>query len=270
MQRRRRLTFQLTPLLDLLLIVIFAQYMEVQQAAETAESRATEQIADVVAELEDSNWQLRKELRSLHDVEMKILEERFQSILDQHQQAAAVLAETFNLPDRVMKEVLRLRKAGLVGDAQRLEQAVGHLKNLLESRNSKLLSFMIRYDEMQKHVSVWELHLLDNGQALFTDGRVVQRLSFESADEFAKQCFVSSNAFEEPRPLTLILMTHADTQAGFRRSAVDGLPVAVQRLRDGAGGTRWYDYSFMGFRPEGPLMHPGGTDATLTEPSVQP
>ena len=35
---QRRLTFQLAPLVDLLLIVIFAQYMEVQQSA--ADGRA--------------------------------------------------------------------------------------------------------------------------------------------------------------------------------------------------------------------------------------
>ena len=36
---RQRMTFQLTPLLDLLLIVIFAQYMEVQNQAKSAQTR---------------------------------------------------------------------------------------------------------------------------------------------------------------------------------------------------------------------------------------
>ncbi len=273
MQRRRRLTFQLTPLLDLLLVVIFAQYMEVQHAAATGEWV----ILDRQTELEIEFQQRRQDLESAHAATMKALEagrihysEQFQSILDQHQQARATLSKIFNLPGRVMEEALRLKTTGQTGDAERLEQAVGNLKKLLESRNSELLSFMIRYDEMRKHVSVWELHLLENGQALFTDGILVQRLSFESAEEFGTQCFILSKSFEEPRPLTLILMTYADTQAGFRRSAVKGLDIAVQRLRDGAAGTRWYDYSFMGFRPDGPLIHPSGADANLSQPRNQP
>ena len=273
MQYRRRLTFQLTPLLDLLLIVIFAQYMEVQQAAATGESV----LLGRNMTLEKEFQQRHQDLESAHKVAMKALEtdrvrfgEQFQSILDQHQQAKTTLAETFNLPLRVVEEALRLKTSGQTGDAERLEKAVRNLQQLLESRNSELLRFLIRYDEMRKHVSIWELHLLENGQALFTDGKLTQRLSFESSEEFGVQCFILSNSFEEPRPLTLILMTYADTQAGFRRSAVEGLPIAVQRLRDGAGGTRWYDYSFMGFRPDGPLISPDGNKSSLSQPENQP
>lgn len=272
MQHRKRLTFQLTPLLDLLLIVIFAQYMEVQQAAESGESL----IQDQQTELEEAYQQRRQHLESAHAATVNALEasrarysEQIQSIVDQHRQAGSTLAETFNLPTRMIEETLRLKTAGQAGDAERMELAVSHLKELLESRQSELLRFIIRYDEMQKHVSVWELHLLDNGQGLFTDGKLTQRLSFESPQEFSAKCFEASKAFEEPRPLTLILMTYADTQAGFRRNAIDGLPIAVQRLRDGAGGTRWYDYSLMGFRPDGPLINSDGVSATAPEPGNQ-
>lgn len=273
MQYRKQLTFQLTPLLDLLLIVIFAQYMEVQQTAESGESLIQAQ----QSELENSYQQRRQQLESAHAADMNSLEasraryaKQVQDIVDQHRRVGATLAETFNMPARMMEEALRLKTAGQTGDAKRMEMAVSRLKELLESRQSELLRFMIRYDEMQKHVSVWELHLLDSGQGLFTDGTLTRRLSFESPEEFATMCFEASKAFEEPRPLTLILMTYADTQAGFRRSAIDGLPIAVQRLRDGAGGTRWYDYSLMGFRPDGPLINSGSVGAIASEPDQQP
>jgi len=259
MRHRKRLTFQLTPLLDLLLIVIFAQYMEVQQAAESSDA----QIQQQQTQLEEQFEQRRQQLEAAHSATMKSLEqsrisysEKFKNILDQQHQAGATLAKTFNLPGRAMEEALRLRTAGKGTDADRLEQAVSQLQELLESRSEELLRFMIRYDEMQKHVSVWELHLLDNGQAMFTNGKLSQRLSFASASEFSTACFEASKAFEEPRPLTLILMTYGDTQAGVRRNAVDGFPELVQRLREDTDGTRWFDYSLMGFRPNGPLMNP--------------
>lgn len=258
MRHRRRLTFQLTPLLDLLLIVIFAQYMEVQQAAQSGE----QQVQDHQAALELQFQQRRQDLESAHATTMRSLQatehryaEQLQSIVDQHRQVGATLADTFDLPKRLMEEALQLETAGQTGDAERMEQAAERLQKILQSRDSELLQFVVRYDEMQKHVSVWELHLLDNGQALFTDGKQTQRLDFASANEFSARCLEASKAFEEPRPLTLILMTYGDTQAGVRRNAVDGLPSLVQRLREDAGGTRWFDYSLMGFRPDGPLMH---------------
>ncbi|MCH2201407.1 MAG: hypothetical protein MK102_05535 [Fuerstiella sp.] len=273
MRIRRRLTFQLTPLLDLLLIVIFAQYMEVQQAAQSGQSRIRNQMTQMEKEFRER----RQELESAHVLTMKALEAGrkrhsvlFRSMIEQHQQVGRTLADTFDLPTRMMDEVLRLDIAGQPEDAGRMNQAVNHLRKILNSRSSELFRFVVRYDEMRKHVSVWELHLLDNGQGLFTDGKLSQRISFESPTDFATQCFEASKAFEEPRPLTLILMTYADTQAGFRRSATNGLPIAVQKLRDGAGGTRWYDYSLMGFRPGGPLIYLKDTGDTASESSHEP
>jgi len=255
---RKRLTFHLTPLLDLLLIVIFAQYMEVQQAAETSEADLQVQRSQLQAEFQqrqrDQEAAHRESMQAVEEVRSQY-SEQYQSILDQHQQAGSALAETFNLPGRLLEETLRLRNAGQAADADRLQQATQELQTLLESRSSELFSFIVRYDEMQKHVSVWELHLLANGQALFTDGKITRRLSFENATEFGSQCFEAAKAFEEPRPLTLILMTFGDTQAGVRRNAIEGFPDLISRLRSDTGGTRWFDYSLMGFRPGGPLMH---------------
>lgn len=263
MQQRKRFTFQLTPLLDLLLIVIFAQYMEVQQTAASGDSAIQERQTVLQQEFD----QRRKDLESTHTANRQTLEatrlrysQQFQSIIDQHYQAGTTLAKTLDLPDRLLEETLKLRTTGQTADADRLEQALNSLQNLLDSRSRELLQFMVRYDEMQKHVSLWELHLLDNGQALFTDGKLEQRLSYESPEEFGARAFESSKSFAEPRPLTLILMTYGDTQAGFRRDATNGLPMLVQRLRDDAGGTRWYDFSLMGFRPDGPLMNSTITD----------
>ena len=258
MRPHRRLTFQLTPLLDLLLIVIFAQYMEVQQVEESRaavlEERRNTLESDYVQRQEDLQTAHQKAMEAVKSSQARSTE-RFQNILQQHQQVGATLTETFNLPGRVMEQVLKLRTAGQERDADQLERAADELRRLLDSRESELLRFMIRYDEMQKHVSVWELHLLENGQALFTDGTSVSKVSFESVDEFRTRCLETSKSFAEPRPLTLILMTYGDTQAGFRRHAADGLPGLTAALRSDAGGTRWFDYSLMGFRPDGPLMY---------------
>ena len=65
MKKSRRMTFQLTPLLDLLLIVIFAQYMEVQQKAESAQTEVEQQKTEL-----DEQYKLRRdELERQHVAE---------------------------------------------------------------------------------------------------------------------------------------------------------------------------------------------------------
>ncbi|MEZ6122370.1 MAG: hypothetical protein R3C49_04250 [Planctomycetaceae bacterium] len=247
MKVRRRLTFQLTPLLDLLLIVIFAQYMEVRQNAESGAADLQKQRNAMVEELERQRDQLTavREKYSQH----------YQSILQQHQQAGQTLADTFNLPGRIMEEILRLRTDGREIDAEHLQTAAEHLKELLPERGTEFLDFMLKYDEMQKHVSVWELHIQENGQALFSDGQQDHTISFGTEDEFVTRSFETSKAFAEPRLLVIILLSHADAQAGQVRRATDGMPPLVEQLRRDSGNARWFDFSLMGFRPSGALLH---------------
>ncbi len=262
MRLRRRLTFQLTPLVDLLLIVIFAQFMDVRQTARLqAEASQKQQQA-----LEREYARLRQELQTAQQAasaairtRQQELAEQFRSLSEQHRQVSRTLARTLRLPERLTDQVVRLRRQGRSDEAGDLEQAVRELRQRLEQRPEDLFRFFIQYDEMEKHVSVWELHLLENGQVLFTDGHTGRRISFASAEEFSRQCLEASKAFAEPRPLTLLLLTWNDAQAGFRRMAADGLPQLVQRLRNDSGGTRWFDYSLIGFRPAGPLLDAGKT-----------
>ncbi|MBL8818918.1 MAG: hypothetical protein JNL58_23015 [Planctomyces sp.] len=254
---RRRLALQLTPLLDLLLIVIFAQYMEVQQRAQSAEDelnagkatlsereRSLEvQIATRQQELTEENNRLRAEYA-----------DRFESILDQQQRAGSTLAVALNLPGELIEQLAKLRSTGNTADAERLEQAAARVHSLMESRGREFLQFVTRVDEMQKHVSVWEIHVQDNGQALLTDGQQQSVVGFTTSEEFASRLFESSKQLSEPKILVLVLLTYGDTQAGLRRRATDAMPELIERLRKDAGMTRWYDFSLMGYRPQGPVF----------------
>lgn len=264
MKPRRRMTFQLTPLLDLLLIVIFAQYMEVQQKAESAQSDLQNQKQQLVQQFDAGKAELdrqRMELeRRISKQSASLAETReqyskqFESIVRQHQQAGQTLAEALNLPGTVMEEILRLKTDGSSTDAGNLEKAAERLAKMLPKRGEELLQFMLRYDEMQKHVSVWELHIQDNGQAVFSDGEQTQLVSFGTQEEFVLRTFQCSKSFTEPKPLVIILLTYGDTQAGQLDRAVTGMPALMEQLRRDAGNTRWFDFSLMGFRPAGPLF----------------
>lgn len=257
MKTRKRMTFQLTPLLDLLLIVIFAQYMEVQQKAESAQDQLEQQKTQLSEEYNRRRDELENSYASKTgqlSATREQYSEHYKSILKQHQQAGSSLAEALNLPGRVMEEILALRTSGKAATSAQLQAAADKLKKIMPTRGEELFRFMLRYDEMEKHVSVWELHLQDNGKAIFSDSERNELVSFASVDEFVNRSFEASKTFSEPKPLVIILLTHGDTQAGLRRRATDGMPLLIEQLRRDAGNTRWFDFSLMGFRPEGPLF----------------
>jgi hypothetical protein len=257
MKTRKRLSFQLTPLLDLLLIVIFAQYMEIQQKAESAQDQLEQQKSAMAEEFTARRDELEQTYAVRSDQLSETRErysEYYKSIVQQHRQAGSTLAAALNLPGTVMEEVLRLTTDGRETDAQHLQAAAEQLKKILPTRGEELFRFMLRYDEMQKHVSVWELHIQENGQAQFTDGERSETVSFGTVEEFVTRAFEASKSFAEPRRLVIILLTYGDTQAGLRRRATDGMPLLVEQLRRDAGNTRWFDFSLMGFRPNGPLF----------------
>lgn len=264
MKPGRRLSLQLTPLLDLLLIVIFAQHLEVLQSARSAQQEVARQQSEVTsardllaAEASEHRAALESELaeqRAAAARQRQEYNDRLQSLAEQQLQAARVLTDAFQLPTELLEQLAQLSAAGRPADVQRLQAAAERLQAVLESRGDEFLQFMIRFDEMQKHVSVWEIHLQDNGQALFTDGEQSHTLSYESSAEFSGRLFEASKSFQEPRVLVLLMLTYGDAQAGQRRRAIDAMPDLIERLRRDAAGTCWFDFSLMGFRPQGPMF----------------
>ena len=264
MKIRRRMTFQLTPLLDLLLIVIFAQSMEVRQQSSRLQTELESERSKIVQQI-DSREQRFAEKQAVADRALKAQEaelektrenyaRQFQSIVKQQQQAGQALAEALNLPGTVMQQVLKLRSSHRTDEAQGLEEAMQQMSQMLDDREEELLQFLLRFDEMQKHVSIWELYLQENGKAALTDGEQSAIVSFSTGDEFVQQALQASKAFAEPKPLVIVLLSFGDAQAGQRRRLVESMPNFLNQLRADSGNVRWFDYSLMGFRANGPVL----------------
>ena len=75
---RRRLTFQLTPLLDLLLIVIFAQFMDTQETTARIEQRSQQQ----VTQAEQAAKALREEQRIAQNEIAELKRSKQQAVID--------------------------------------------------------------------------------------------------------------------------------------------------------------------------------------------
>src|SRR4051794_33772085 len=101
----RKITFQLASLLDLLLIVMFSQYLEVQVAAERQEQRMEAEQQSSKTDLE----QLRVQLSALQR-QLKSIEEGQRSLdqaeYKQHQQLGRTFGELFRLPESTIQKII--------------------------------------------------------------------------------------------------------------------------------------------------------------------
>lgn len=262
---KRRLALQLTPLLDLLLIVMFSQYIEnrhrsvaAQEALAAQEKTLDTRQAEADARMEYRRLALKKDVAdqkaALAELG-KTYDERFRSILNQHHQIGSILAESLNLPGNVMAEVLKLRTSGSSDDAARLQDATERLQKLMQARGEEIFRFMLQVDEMQKHVTLWEIHVQENGQAFITDSQQSFATDFSGDADLAARLFEFSKSFSEPKTLIVVLLTWSDAQAVARRRATDAMPLLMDQLRRDAGGTRWYDFSIIGYRAQGSLFN---------------
>ncbi len=264
MLSRRRLTLQLTPLLDLLLIVMFSQYIENRHRTVTAQEEIAEQHKFLDAERAQLDEQLnlrRAELEQEYSLQRQqvdslrqLYNERFKSIIDQHHQIGSLIAETLNLPGAAVAEILKLRTTSSPDDAARLTAATEQLRELMNVRGEDVFRFFVKVDEMQKHVSLWEVHVQDNGQALISDGQQSFTTDFSTEADFAGRLFESSKAFTDPKTLVIVLLSWGDAQAGNRQQAIDAMTAFMEELRRDAAGTRWYDFSIVGYRAQGPIF----------------
>ena len=245
---------QLTPLLDLLLIVMFSQYIENRNRSVTLQEKLTERERSVEVQRQQLEQEVVEQKKSLEEL-AKTYDERFHSLINQHHQVGSILAESLNLPGNVMAEVIKLRTSGSSSDADRLQGASQRMQELMQARGEEVFRFILRVDEMQKHVTIWEICVQENGQAIITDSEQSFATDFSSEIDLAARLFESSKSFSEPKTLVIVLLTWGDAQAGARRRATDAMPILMEQLRRDAAGTRWYDFSIVGYRAQGSLFN---------------
>jgi hypothetical protein len=192
---RRRLTFQLTPLLDLLLIVIFAQYMEMRQSASRVESEvqreANRMVASAVADREAMADQLaavrndyaermrraeqdREQFKSELEIRLSDATEELQQALTQRKEVADLLAALFQIPKETIEQVLSQEDRS----PEEKEQLRALYRQLATERTNEAIKHLLTHRAMRKRVDVWEITVLPQGEILFQAGDQEFRFRF--------------------------------------------------------------------------------------------
>lgn len=250
----RRLALQLTPMLDLMLIVLFSQYLENRERSESQFQDLQREQAAVQQQAQEQQARMEQELQRINQI-AATYDQRYRSMLSQHQTAAEILRRNLNLPERALQQILELQSAERGQDAERLEQAVGRLQTQLNSGGDDLFHFLMQVDEMQKRVTFWEVHISAAGSAVISNGQGQFMADFSSPEEFASRISMLSQKFSDPHNLVLVLLTWGDRASlRYRLAAQQGLPMLLEVLRRDAGGTRWFDSTVIGHCPNGPQL----------------
>ncbi|HEX6986337.1 MAG TPA: hypothetical protein VF170_13225 [Planctomycetaceae bacterium] len=254
----RRLHFQLTPLLDLLLIVIFAQYLEVRQQAGRETVRLERRIAErereverrlsaAEAELAAERGRLAARERSL-DAETAELRTRLGDVVEQQRRAAELVAELFDVPQELVDEALAPLPPGVpprsAADIERLRQ---QFQELAELRGAEVVEHLFSYDELRKRADIWTLRIRATGEIVFSTGDRTQSFRAATRAEFASRLFDRYKTLPQPKGLVVLLVSYGDARADVRQAVLDGLPEAVRLMREDRLGRTQFEYAVLGF-----------------------
>jgi myosin heavy subunit len=274
----RRLTFQLTPLLDLLLIVIFAQFLDVRDTTTEREQSTTTQLSAAQEELAGTQDQLakilaektkaeadreflRKSLQKLkestasQEVEQKSLEESLKRAHEQRDTIASLVSDLFDLPDETINELIRTRTPENVRlTPEQVKRLRNEFREFSKQKPGESVRHLLTFEEMRKRCDIWELYINDTGMTVFSGSGQTHTFRAETTEEFATELYERYKTLPQPKSLVIVLLSYGDVKASVYEAAVDGLPIVAERMRTDQSGRSRFEYAVLGFNPTPPIV----------------
>jgi hypothetical protein len=265
---RRRLSLQLTPLLDLLLIVIFAQYLDVRDReadsvsraaqAETSRALAESELFVVRTQHEQATTALQNaarlvtELRQsnkLLQTDSELLRSDVDRALAQQRLLGELVSELFQVPESVLAEVLT--PPGADQPAASPSQRAAYEQRLRElslQQAGRMIRHLLSYDEMQKRCDLWELHIDEQGWLSLHAGSEQRGFRASTPDEFEEKFYAAYKSLPGSKSLVVIMLSYGDARADVREAAIQGLPRVTDRMRADSGGHIRFEYAVLGYQ----------------------
>lgn len=244
-----KMNLQLTPLLDLLLIVIFAQYLEVQETQEAIQDNAANAIVERDAAV-DALSEAEKKLQ--------LVQKELDANLEQERVLAETLSELFKIPEKDIENVLNSRRPPGVRTTADVERLKERFRQIAVEQSGRVVSHLLTYEEIRKRCDIWDVHVTPNNFLTLSsnDKTLKLQIPLDISEDFVQQEFVDqfielANTLPEPKSLVIALLTY---ERASQRWAVQGvresLPQIVLRLNFESAGRTRYDYAELGFRIE--------------------
>lgn len=254
--QRRKLSFQLTPLLDLLLIVIFAQFMEVQHTVKEEEVEVTRKIKAAEATRLETLAKLEVALQDVEQLqadrqrmqaareqrESEINEELLQS-RQEIQELGEILSRLFQLPRETIERALAART-----DAERAELR-REIESMAGRRAAEMVKHLRTWRELLKRCDVWDIHLGDDNRVTLNAAGKTFHFRAETPERFEAELFARYKALPQPKRLVILLVSWSDAEFGVRQAVTKGTVQATQRMHEDSDRTIRFEYAVLGYTP---------------------
>jgi len=261
------MTFQLTPLLDLLLIVIFAQFMEMRETTNrevTAAESNAEVIASEHAENKEQLETTRKQRQKL-DLEVERLKEELElqrlqmteslnRAIKQRDVVGQLVSELFQVPDEYIEKALSPRTPlEQTRTKKEIEKLLEQFRELSQKSGHEVVKHLLTYQEVTKRCDIWEVYVAENNTIQFVTDDETFEFRARTAAVFSERLFQYFKSLGQPKSLVIILFSYGDAVGGVRRAAMDGMPLATDRMRSDSNGRTRFEYANLGYNAKGTL-----------------
>lgn len=275
-----RVIFRLTPLLDLLLIVIFAQYMEMREVSAEQERTAAAQAESLESAMSQSELELaglKSRYAELSERETALardadaLSRQLQARLDelmklradseaeiararsQRDTVGAAAKELFQIPEETIEKLLAADPQDGRAEAE-LEEIRKEFRELAESRPATMVRHLLTYEELIKRCDIWEIHITEQGIFQLTASEHRHEFRASTADEFEREFFDRYKSLPQAKSLVIVLYSYGDARAVWREAATRGLPRVCERMREDSSGRSRFEYAVLGYQPAGAVI----------------
>ncbi len=253
--------FQLTSLMDLLLIIVFAQYLDFHRSSGASREETEQGIADA---RESFTHQLSLKTAEVDEIRDRLIRDNHQ--LRQQKDEAVVIAEEATrrraLTEQLLKKLLQV-DANVVDtelsppeSIDTLREAEATAQEIQNSDGTKLLRFLAGYDELLKRAEVWTIHVSDRGDTELQPGndaahaqsfRLEQTSQAGRAEEFVQQLRAAYSQIPQPKGLVVILVSYSPRSvAGDYQPVLDAMAQAIEWLGKDSGGRTRFEYAVIG------------------------
>jgi hypothetical protein len=259
---------QLTPLLDLLLIVIFAQYLDVAEREATTIDEARqavqqrEEMAGQLSQLQVDHQQARDRLAQLQALAAQLQEqnaelsqqaaqtaEDLQRAIAQQQLFGDLVSELFDVPQETVDAALTPPGAAAPASPEQVKLLEQRFRELSLQNAGRMIRHLLSFEEMRKRTDLWEMHIDDTGWITVRAGQRTDGFRARTAEEFSEQLYSFYKSLPQPKSLVVIMLSWGDARADVREASLRALPVVTERMRVNAGGFIRFEYAVLGFQP---------------------
>ncbi|WP_013628543.1 hypothetical protein [Rubinisphaera brasiliensis] len=275
----KRLSLQLTPLLDLLLIVIFAQYLEIEQTTKAEQQERAVALAEQQFELQelreklqfteqvlDATQQFRTEaeqkLTSVSEQrqaeldasvsEQELLEMKLRDVTDQRDRIIRAFKKIYAQSSEEIRKLLdKLAQTAGMPQPVSPERINELAAEMAESEPRDLATFLLAYEEIRKRCDIWELHLDPRGVVHLFDGQTKHSFRAGAPADFERNLFSLYKSLPQSKGLVILLVSYGEVRADLRQNVLLGLPAVTERMREDADGRTRFEYAVIGYLPEG-------------------